>query len=125
MLPGKLDLPLYRGDTFRVAATVWLDTAHTQPADLTDATPKAEIRDKPGGKLLAAFACTVVLPNTVNLELSASVCAGLPSRGVWDLQLTYGSGDVWTPLAGKVLVTSDITDSAAAAPGRRQLRAVS
>jgi hypothetical protein len=124
MLPGKLDLALYRGNTVRRDATIWLDDGHTQAADLADATPKSEIRDKPGGKLLATFTCTVELPNIVHLELPAAVCATLPSRGAWDLQLTYGSGDVWTPVAGKVSVTMNTTDSAPAAPGLRQLRIV-
>lgn len=122
MMPGKSDLDLYRGDTVRFTVKVWDDAGKTQPSDLSDATPKAEIRDKPAGALLAAFTCTITAPNIVNLVLDAATAATLPGKGVWDLQLTYGSGDVRTVAYGAVRVTVDVTDSATA-PGAR-LRAV-
>jgi hypothetical protein len=122
MMPGKTDLNLYRGDTVRFPAKVWADAGKTQPADLTGVTAKAEIRDKAAGKLLASFACTIELPNTINLVLDAATSTILPGKGVWDLQLTYAGGDVQTVVYGSVKVTTDVTDSAAAPVG---LRAVS
>jgi hypothetical protein len=120
MTPGDFPLTLYRGDSYRWSFLLWTDTAKTQPADLTGVMPKAEVRDKPGGAKVVALDCAVVVPNTVTMSLDAASSALLPLAGVWDLQLTYPNGDVATVLAGVVLVTPDVTDSAAA----RMLRSV-
>jgi hypothetical protein len=114
MMPGTFPLVLYRGDTAHWRFTLWTDDAKTQPADLTGATAKAEIRDKPGGATIVALVCAVELPNIVTAELTAVASATLPPKGVWDLQMTYVSGDVVTILAGTVEVTADVTDSTAA-----------
>lgn len=113
MTPGKYALALYRGDTYRWRFTMWADTGKTQPADLTGASAKAEIRDTAGGKLLADIACTITDPNFVDAVLTADQSKTLPSKGQWDLQLTMASGDVHTVLAGAVTLTGDVTDSGA------------
>lgn len=109
MTPGRLPLSLYRGDTYRWRFSLWLDSDQTVPTDLTGATARAEIRDKPGGTLIATIACAVELPNIVNAVLSAADCQKLPGSGAWDLQITYASGDVATVLAGPVNAVSDVT----------------
>ena len=126
MMPGQLPFALYRGDTARWRFTLWLDTAKTQPADLTDATAKAQIRDKPAGAVIVALVCAVELPNVVTAELTADASRTLPAKGVWDLQMTYADGSVVTILAGPVTVTPDVTDSdaAAAAAASTQARTV-
>jgi hypothetical protein len=106
---------LYRGDTYRWQFRLWLDTASTQPADLTGATAVSQIRDKPGGTLIAALTCVITLPNLIDATLSAADSAKLPSSGAWDLQVTYASGDVATVLAGPVNTTSDVTTVATVA----------
>jgi hypothetical protein len=126
MTPGKYGLAIYRGDSYRWQFTLWTDTAKTQPLDLTGVVAKAEIRDKAGGKVLGALTCDVTLPNLIDASLTAADSAGLKS-GVWDLQLTYSSGDVSTVLAGPATVTADVTDSAAeamAAQASPRLRSV-
>lgn len=114
MTPGTLPLALYRGDTYHWRFTFWADTGATLPSDLTGVTPKAEIRDRPGGTLTATLTCTVELPNVIVADLVADESAKLSGTGgSWDLQLTYAStGDVTTVLAGPVQVTVDVTDSA-------------
>jgi hypothetical protein len=109
MTPGNLPLSLYKGDTYRWRFSLWLDVAQTQPADLTGVTATSQIRDKPGGTLVAAIACTVTLPNIIDAVLSAADSAKLPSSGAWDLQLLYASGDVATALAGTVNTVADVT----------------
>lgn len=112
MIPGNLPLTLYRGDTGRWQFKLWTDAAKTVPADLTDATAAAQIRDKPGGENVTELACSVTPPNIIDMTLTAAQSALLPPAGAWDLQLTYtGSGDVATVLAGKVIVTSDVTNA--------------
>jgi hypothetical protein len=81
------------------------------PVDLTGAQAKAQIRERPGGKQITDLACTITLPNIIDLVLAAEDSHDLPAKGAWDLQLTYPSGDVRTPLAGPVTVTTDVTDS--------------
>jgi hypothetical protein len=109
MQPASLPLALYRGDTFRlqIALTDQLGV----PIDLTGVVAKSEIRDRPAGAVIVPFQCTVMLPNIISLALLTADSHNLPPQGVWDLQLTYLSGDVATPLAGPVTVTPDVTDS--------------
>ena len=109
MQPANLPLDLYRGDSGRMQVTMW-DKAQ-QPVDLTGVVAKAEIRDRPGGTTIIPLTCTVTLPNIIDVVLSAEDSQRLPSKGVWDLQLTFASGDVKTPLVGQVQVTTDVTDS--------------
>ena len=116
MTPGAYPLVLYRGDSYHWQFVLWGDAAKTIPINLTNATPKAEIRSGPGGSLITQLTLTVTLPNTIVATLSAASSALLTDAGgAWDLQLTYTtSGDVQTVLAGPVTVTMDVTDSAAA-----------
>ena len=123
MTPGVFALTLYRGDSYRWSFLLWTDTDKTAPADLAGVVAKAEVRDKPGGAQIVPMSCSVVMPNTVTMALSAASSALLPLIGVWDLQLTYPEGEVATVLAGTVKVTPDVTDSAttrtlAAVPSR-------
>jgi hypothetical protein len=112
MKPGKYPLVLYRGDTYHWQFVLWADESKITPADLTAVTPKAEIRDKPSGSKVIAMTCTVEAPNLIKMVLAADASAKLlPTGGVWDLQLTYASGDVSTVLAGTVTVIADVTDS--------------
>lgn len=111
MMPATLPLTLYRGDTARWQFKLWADTDKTDPVDLQDVTPKAEIRDKPSGTKISELDCEVELPNIINMSLSPAGSRALPAKGYWDLQLTYSSGDIATVLAGGVTVTPDITDS--------------
>jgi len=113
MMPGKCPLTLYRGDSYSWSFMLWTDADKTLPADLTGVTAKAQIRDKPGGtKEIITLACEVVMPNTVAMILDAASSARLATTpGVWDLQLTYDTGEVATVLAGPVTVTADVTDS--------------
>jgi hypothetical protein len=113
--PGAYQLDIYRGDSFRRQIMLWMDQEKTQPADLTGVTAKAEIRDKPAGAKITPMVCTITMPNKVDAGLTAVASAGLIiSKGVWDLQLTYPSGEVVTVLAGPVVVTPDVTDSTVA-----------
>jgi hypothetical protein len=113
MMPGKYPLSLYHGDSYEWQFKLWLDEGKTQPLDLADATPKAEIRDKPGGMQIYALDCSIQPPNIISVALSAATCTTLPISATmaWDLQLSYSSGAVNTILSGTVSVTEDVTDS--------------
>lgn len=109
MQPADLPLEIYRGDSLKLRVTLF-DQAQ-QPVDLTGVIAKSEIRDRPAGTIVIPFTCTITLPNIIELFLPSDKSQTLPPSGVWDLQLSYGSGEVKTPLAGQVRVTADVTDS--------------
>lgn len=112
MQPANLSLDLYRGDSNRFRLQLWADLGQTQPIDLTGVVAKSEIRDRPAGTFIVELACIITLPNIIDVTLAAADSHKLPVSAVWDLQLTYASGDVLTPVAGQVSVTPDVTDSA-------------
>jgi len=111
MQPAKLDLDLYRGDSWRMRVKLYAQGM--VPLDLTDVTAKSEIRNKPLGDTIIPLDCVITLPNVVELTLSTVNSFKLTtSCSVWDLQLTFlSSNEIKTPLAGQVSVTPDVTDS--------------
>ena len=114
MIPGRYNLSLYRGDTFRRSFALWHDAERTEAVDLTGATVASEMRDKPAGALVVAFGVVVTLPNVVGIELTPADWEAnpvFPQHGVWDLEVTFPSDDVATPLAGSTEVVPDVTNS--------------
>ena len=112
MQPADYALDIYRGDSSRWRFRMWSDAEMGVPSDLTGVTARAQIRNAPGGTMVAQMDCTVTLPNIVEMFLPASVSHRLSiNKGAWDLQLTYDSGEVNTPVGGAVTVTTDVTDS--------------
>ena len=118
MKPGVYNLDVYRGDSYAWRLWLWADAARTEPLDLTGCVLKSEVRDKAGGATVVELDVTVTLPNIVDLALSAADCKLCPSKGVWDLQVTFPSGDVRTVIGGTVSVDPDVTDSVAVATAR-------
>lgn len=108
MTPGYYRLEIYRGDTTRWQFVLWRDDAKTIPVDLAGVAVSAQLRDHPNGKVYATLGCTITAPNKVNATLATADAAQVVN-GAWDLQLTYGSGDVVTALAGDVWVVPDVT----------------
>jgi hypothetical protein len=109
MMPGSCNLNIYRGDTGRWQFNLWMDVAKTIPADLTGVVVNAAIKDKAlNGNFSLAPTCAVTLPNTILMSITPTQSHGLPAVGVWDLQLTYPSTDVFTVLAGAAIVTQDV-----------------
>jgi len=111
MQPAQLPLDIYRGDSAHLRVRLWADPDKTIPVDLTGVDAKSQIRERPAGTQITDLVCVVTLPNIIDVTLLAADSHKLPSKGAWDLQLTYLSGDVRTPLAGPVTVTPDVTDS--------------
>jgi hypothetical protein len=109
MQPASLPLDIYRGDSARLRLKLW--APDNAPIDLAGVVAKAQIRERPGGKQITELLCLITLPNIIEVTLTPSNSHKLPAKGAWDLQLTYPSGDVRTPLAGPVTVTTDVTDS--------------
>ena len=113
MTPGVYDLRLYRGDTARWEFVLWHDAARTVPVNLAGATAAGQIRDNAdSGQVIAELVCTIS-GNTVSVTLPTDAAANLHPRGMWDLQLTWPSGDVQTVVSGGVYVRSDVTRAVA------------
>lgn len=114
-LPVNFPLSVYQGDTYEWTFRLWADRARSTPIDLTGAEAKAEIRDRPGGRLLLALSPTVTMPNEIAVDLTREDSLKLTRRNArWDLQLTLDDGTVTTVVAGHVVVTLAVTESAAA-----------
>jgi hypothetical protein len=111
MIPGKLDLKLYRGDSYGWQFKLWTDSARTVAVSLAGATVAAEVRDKPSGVKIVPLTCTITLPNIVNVSMTPAMSVSCPPKGVWDLQVTYSDGQVQTPVGGAVFIIADVTDS--------------
>lgn len=109
MQPAQLDLDIYRGDSMRLRFKLY--DKDKQPIDLTQVYAKSEIRNRPAGDDVTALMVAITLPNIVELFLPGDKSQKLPQNGVWDLQLSFGGGEVQTPIAGQVKVTPDVTDS--------------
>jgi hypothetical protein len=110
--PGAFNLLLYRGDSYVWRFRIWQDKAFTIPSDLTGATAAAQFRDQPGGLVVVTFATEVVLPNIVDMAMTADQWEGAPAAGTWDLRLTRPDASVRTVLKGLVQVTADTSNSA-------------
>lgn len=108
------DLSMYSGDDFSVRLKFSMD--------LTNYTPKSEIRLFPtGGRaqvgpvIVGTFTITKLqsqgqlLYDTLQLSLPGSVTADLPKTAYYDLQLTDNTGKVRTYLKGKVFTDSQVT----------------
>ena len=111
MAPAKYDLNMYRGDSYGWRFKLWQDKNRTVPTDLTGCTVNSEIRDKPSGAKIVVLNCTVTLPNIIDVVMTPDMYAICPTKGGWDLQITYPTGEVKTPIGGGVNVSPDYTDS--------------
>lgn len=82
-----LDLLIYQGDTFSQEVAL--------PRELpVNAVLTAQVRGYPGSPAVAGqFAIQKVSPTSIILYLPPEQTRNLPSRGVWDLQVTYQLGD--------------------------------
>ena len=108
--PGRFPLVVYQGDTASWQFMLWQDAGKSDPVDLTGASVASQVRNRPGGMLIATLDCAVTLPNTVLVTLAAADSAALPTApAAWDMQVTWPSGDVTTVVAGPVNVTADVT----------------
>ena len=110
MQPGNYQLNIYQGDTHRWSFRLWADEDQSSPVDMSGATAAAEIRDKPGGTVLTDMGCSIT-GNSIDMLLTAANSRLIVVNGVWDLEITFASGDVQTVLKGKVLLTADVTHS--------------
>ena len=107
--PGVVDLCVYRGDSGRVRVRV-TDTLG-QPVDVSTATWDCDFRSTEDDTVVLCSPDIEPVPgdtNAVDIVLTAECSASLDDDCVWDLEMTL-HGEVTTILAGKVLVTKDVS----------------
>ena len=119
-LPSEVNLSFISRDTFRIRVRV-MDPESMTPEDLSGYKFCAEIaQDVVPRSIVAEFTITPDpdAPNeAVILTLTPQESAPLPGmgdgrrfQGVWDLEVTFPSGDVRTVAAGTVVVGIDVSD---------------
>lgn len=113
MIPGALDLVIYRGTSFSVQFNC-LDE-NGDPVDLTGWTPYSQARDKPGGRLVIDLQPTIIPPASngqVLISLTEDQTEAL-DHGiyVWSFQAQQpSSGPVLGPfIAGRFVVNDEST----------------
>lgn len=108
-MPKNHDLVIYKGDYVELFVTV-KDSGGT-PMDLTGMTPAASIKDTYTDATPVLFTCNLTgQPGEVRIYLSSEASSGLTVGGaIWDFQLTNGTGQTRTYLAGDVTVYNEVT----------------
>ena len=107
--PGVVDLCVYRGDSGRVRVRI-TDTEGV-PVDVSTATWDVDFRvseDDPTVLCSPDVEPVAGEPNAVDIVLTAACSENLNEDGVWDMQMQL-NGETTTILAGKLLVTKDVS----------------
>jgi hypothetical protein len=116
VLPGQKNFNLYQGDTYIIPVRLReVDSSgNSTPIDLTDHTPKAEIRTAPGEAVVEEF--EVVKTDAANGELELRLAhpqtTGMTGTYSYDLQTIVddeGTDVVRTWLRGEIRMTREIT----------------
>jgi hypothetical protein len=109
-MPTQKNLTLYQGDNFQLLFRLKDDDGVY--LDLTGCTPKSQVKDSVGGTLIVEFVADLAdqttTPGGVLLSLDHTAATGV-ANGVWDFQVTYPDGSVYTYLYGTVTVTGEVT----------------
>lgn len=105
--PVSVNLTLYAGDDVNLSIAV-TDAAGTA-ADLTGFTAKAQIRATADAPTAKDFVATADPAGTVTLILPSAETTDMPAKGVWDCQITSGTGAVTTLCGGTVTTTPEVT----------------
>jgi hypothetical protein len=107
--PGVVDLCVYRGDSGRVRVRV--TDALGLPVDISEATWDCDFRSTEDDPVVLCSPTVEPVAgetNAVDIVLTAVDSATLDDDCRWDLEMTM-NGEVTTILAGRVLVTKDVS----------------
>lgn len=106
-VPSEVDIVVYQGDDVRFTIPVLQDG---DPAVLIGCTIDSQIRASASDNNVLATITTTVADNNVSFWLAAADSANLTKVGaVWDAQITDSGGFITTFVAGKVIVTEQVT----------------
>jgi hypothetical protein len=110
-VPPKTNITHYRGDSMVLQVVLWLDSGHTEPADLSEATVRAQVRATYDSTEAAADFDVEVVGNQITANLPPKESRDLPRNGVWDLEVDWFSDDtsVQTVAGGAWVTSPDVT----------------
>lgn len=112
--PRRLDLAIYRGDTFAKVIELKEPVPAGQPpedgeaTDLTGYTGAARLRPDVGDPVELDVAIDGPA-GRITLTLAAATTAELEASGDWDLQLTSPGDEKTTVAKGRALLDPDVT----------------
>ena len=114
MLPAGLDLVIFRDVTFNLGINC-LDGSNN-PVDITGYTPYAQVRDKPGGRLILDLQPSIsnAVAGSVVISLTSAQTKALDhGTFVWDFQMrtpvAQGSLIIGPFLSGRFVVNDSVT----------------
>lgn len=110
-VPIRSNITHYRGDSLVLQLRLWTDANRSVPADLSEATVRAQIRADHDDAEVAASFDVQVEDNVITANLSPKSSRDLPAKGVWDCEVDWFSDDtsVQTVAAGGLVVQPDVT----------------
>ena len=117
MNPAKLDLEIYQGSIFRKGFQ-WKIQSTDLPMDLTDCQIKMQIKESACSEVALIELTTtngkIVIESAIDGKwtieiLSADTATLSPIRYVYDMDITFPSGDVFTVCRGIIKVIEDVT----------------
>lgn len=108
-LPTNKDLVIYKGDYVELFVTI--KDAAGVAITLTGQTPKAHLKTDYSDPAPTSFVCTLTATTgQVKIFLSTTTTTNLlPGSYIWDFQITDGTGETRTYLAGDVTVYDEVT----------------
>jgi hypothetical protein len=116
MLPASLDLVIFRDVTFNLGINC-LDSSQS-PVNITGYIPYAQVRDRPGGRLILDLQPTISNASTgsVLIALTSAQTKALDhGTYVWDFQMrtpvAQGSLIIGPFLAGRFVVNDSATNT--------------
>jgi hypothetical protein len=117
MTPVKLDLKIYKGSTYRKGFQ-WKIQSTNAPMNLVGCSIKMQVKACRGDTAVLLECSTsngkILLTDAINgkwqITLSPSDTAALTfTKAVYDLDITFPSTDVFTPIEGVISCTSQVT----------------
>lgn len=117
MTPAKLDLEIYQGSTFRKGFQ-WKIQSTDLPMDLTGCQVKMQIRESECSETVAVECSTAnggaVIESAIDGKWYVEIASDdnlllNPIRYVYDMDITFPSGDVFTVARGVIKVIKQVT----------------
>jgi hypothetical protein len=107
--PGKLDIQIWRNDTWQQVFTLLADTT---PINLSSATVYIQVRKGCAGTLALSLTNSsgVTIGGVSNNQITVNKLVDIAKGNyVWDMQVTFTTGVVKTYLEGDFIVYDDVT----------------
>lgn len=108
-IPNNVDIRIYKGDYYEWYIS--LQDSSGNVVDITDETPKAQLRENYSSEDAVELECSVDNDGDIRIYLSSAVSSTLDANKdyIWDLQTTNYKGDTKTWVTGDVDVLNEVT----------------